>query len=102
MNLKTINHFEKNRLDIFDLRRVIVHYEFGYLHILAAIKMSRLPKFTGIAAILQPSAARFMLYLQHIISIRKRSILSLEIETISGYKYMEEQQRNFGIEKRQK
>jgi hypothetical protein len=30
MNLKTINHFEKNRLDIFDLRRVIVHYEFGY------------------------------------------------------------------------
>jgi hypothetical protein len=64
--------------------------------------MSRLPKFTGIAAILQPSAARFMLYLQHIISTRKRLILNLEIETISGYKYMEEQQRNFGIEKRQK
>jgi len=42
----------------------IFHYELGYLFFIA-IQMSRLPKFTGITAILQPSTARFMLCLQH-------------------------------------
>jgi len=34
-------------------------------------------KFTGIAAILQPSVVRFMLYLQHIPSIHNRSVFSV-------------------------
>jgi hypothetical protein len=102
MRLKTTDQFDERRPDNFGVRFAIVHYEFGYLHIFAAQRTPILPKFTVIGAFLQLSVARFMLYLQQIISTRKRSILSLEIETISGYKFMKEQQRNFGIEKRQK
>lgn len=63
MSLKTINQFDKRRLDNFSVRFVIVHYEFSYLHIFAALRTLRLPKFTIIGAFLQPSIGRFMLYL---------------------------------------
>jgi hypothetical protein len=102
ISLKTIDQFDERRPDNFGARFVIVHFEFGNLHIFAAQRTPILPKFTVIGVFLQPSAARFMLYLQHIISTRNRPVLSLEIETISGYKFMKEQQRNFRHRKAEK
>jgi hypothetical protein len=78
MNLKTISHFDERRLGTFCVCFVIVHYEFGYLHIFSALRMSRLPNFTGMSAILQPYATRFYtLFAEHSVKIQDVRIKTL-------------------------